>query len=179
MSDPMLMEIQKFADHIIMENSGANFRPEDAHFRYPDSTVVDIIGELARLTHAPVKKILEDFGRFVAEDLARQPQRYGSPERQAVFTSRTLAVLENVGSAMERSSHASAIPQFHGRRTSVDEVMVAIEQGRHWCTILKSFVDSLGEKFGEHIEWCETGCLNEGDDACHLFVTLSDTQHAA
>jgi hypothetical protein len=182
MSDPMLMEIQRYADHVIFENSGANFRPEDTEFRYPDASVVEIIGELARLTHAPVKKILEDFGKFIADDMARQPGPAAAREPLSPPASRTLSVLESVGTEMERAAKDGARPlppQFRGRRTSVDEVMVAIEKGRHWCTILKSLVDELGEKFDEPIEWCETGCLNEGDDACHLFVTLGDAKHAA
>src|SRR5438309_2287693 len=100
MSDPMLMEIQKYADHVILENSGANFRPEDTHFRYPDSSVMEIIGELSRLTHAPVKKVLEDFGRFIAAEMARRARADKAPG-----DSRTLAVLENVG-----AEPASAVP---------------------------------------------------------------------
>ena len=178
MSDPMLMEIQKFADHIILENSGANFRPEDTHFRYPDSSVVDIVNELARLTHAPVKKVLDDFGRFIAAEMARRA-RTG----QVPGNSRTLAVLEHVGAEMESAVPSSAYapfpPQFQGRRTSVDEVMVAIERGRHWCAILKGFVDEMARRYGERVMLTETGCLNHGDEACHLFVTTADAKNAA
>lgn len=178
MSDPMLMEIQKFADQIILENSGANFRPEDTHFRYPDSSVVEIVGELSRLTHAPVKKVLEDFGRFIAAEMARRARAETAPGN-----SRTLAVLENVGAEMENAvpsqAYAPFPPQFQGRRTGVDEVMVAIEQGRHWCAIMKGFVEEVAHRYGEKVSLSETGCLNQGDAACHLFVSTGREENAA
>jgi hypothetical protein len=173
----MLMEIQRFADQIILENSGANFRPEDTHFRYPDSSVVEIIGELSRLTHAPVKKVLEDFGRFIAAEMARRARTEKAPG-----DSRTLAVLESVGaekaSAVPSQAYAPFPPQFRGQRTSVDEVMVAIEKGRHWCSIMKGFVEEMARRTGEKITLSETGCLNQGDAACHLFVSAGEINAA-
>jgi hypothetical protein len=173
MSDPMLMEIQKYADHVIMENSGANIRPEDTHFHYPDSSVVEIVGEISRLTHAPVKKVLEDFGRFIAAEMARRARA-----DQAKGDSRTLAVLENVGAELESAvpsqAYAPFPPQFRGQRTSVDEVMVAIEKGRHWCAIMKGFVEEMAHRYGEKVSLSETGCLNQGDAACHLFVSAGE-----
>ncbi len=177
MSDPMLLEIQKFADQVIMENSGANFRPEDTHFHYPDSSVVEIVGEISRLTHAPVKKVLEDFGRFIAAEMARRARADKAPG-----DSRTLAVLENVGAETESAASSQAYapfpPQFRGRRTSVDEVLVAIEKGRHWCAIMKGFVEEMAHRCNEKITLNETGCLNQGDAACHLFISTGEKSAA-
>ena len=159
--EPLLEILEQFAAARLKARVGATALRAD--LRFPDSSVDELVGALARLDRIPVREVLHDFGQFIAVTLllpraARQPAWH------------TLEVLAHLNDILSAGGGTLRLPA-NSVRTGVDEILLSYARGRHWCELTRGLAEAVAEHFGEHVEFTEPSCLNRRSaPQCRLFI---------
>ena len=158
--EPLLEILEQFAAARLKARVGATALRAD--LRFPDSSVDELVGALARLDRIPVREVLHDFGQFIAVTLllpraARQPAWH------------TLEVLAHLDDILSAGGGILRLP-VNSVRTGMDEILLSYARGRHWCELTRGLADAVAEHFGERVEFVEPSCLNRSAPQCRLFI---------
>lgn len=122
------------------------------------------------MTGSTVAVVWEDFGQFVAEDLAKV---YGGLLEPAW---KTLDVLENVGLLTPRIFREikpdGELPGLKFTRLGPAEATISYDSSRKPCGLIKGAVKGVANHFSERVLVTETSCMLKGNPSCEIVVKL-------
>lgn len=140
------------------------------HQAYPDADAVALVTTASRVTGLPAEAILEDFGEFIAPDLLALYKPHVNPAWK------TLDMLENTERTIHRVVRANSAgatpPVLKAKRLAPDKLLIAYSSPRKMCGVAKGIVKGVGKHYGEAVTLAEATCMNRGDSACEIEVTV-------
>jgi predicted hydrocarbon binding protein len=172
------VELYKFAGkklgsdkwNALLENSAYGAKVYATSAEYPHQEMAGLISTIADMTGSQVAVVWEDFGQFVAEDLAKV---YGGLLEPAW---KTLDVLENVGLLAPRIFREikpdGELPGINFTRSGPAKATISYDSSRKLCGLIKGAVKGVANHFGERVLVEETGCMLNGAASCEIVVEL-------
>ncbi len=154
-------------DRLLIE-SDLGARTYEVMADYPDSEIIQLTSTASRMTGAPVRSILEDFGEFIAPDLL---QMYAGVIQPAW---KTLDVIEHtedqIHSVVRLHNRDAHPPDLKCVRTSENEVIIHYNSKRKMCDVARGIVKGLARYYEEKISISESTCMLKGEPACTIQV---------
>lgn len=137
---------------------------------YPDAEAVALVSAASAATGVPARRVLEDFGEFIAPDLIAMYRALVRPEW------RTLEFLEKTEETIHRvvrlKDPAAAPPEIRCERTAADEAVVRYASARRMCGVAVGIIRGVAAHYGDAVRIDEPHCMLRGDPECEIRVRV-------
>lgn len=154
---------------ILLDKAGLGRKEYENFLSYPDGEVVGIVVAASELTGLPVPAILEDFGRFIGEDLLRIYRPLIDPQW------RTLEFLLNIEQTIHHvvrtRNRQAQPPHLAATRTAQDEVTILYTSARKMSALGRGIVQGVAKHYGQEVEVQEVPLATDGS-RCEIRVRL-------
>ena len=139
--------------------------------RYEDSEIDAILETLSAMATQNRREIERDFGRTLAPELL---STFSAHFRRDWGLRELLGSLERVTDDVETATDDASLPDLTCRLES-DHAVVTYEIDRdpHYCGLAHGILEGVVAAFGGDATVAETGCVDDGDDACRFRVDLA------
>jgi methyl-accepting chemotaxis protein len=180
----IFLELKKYVDtrlggntwKQLLEESGLGTKIYMPIQEYRDEEAIALVSTASALTGQPVLTILEDFGEFIAPDLAEMYKDLIKPGWQ------TLDLIEHTEDTIHRvvriDNPTAKPPVLRCQRRGPHEAIITYNSPRKLCSVGKGIIKGVAKQFGEHITITEPSCMLRGDPNCEIVVQAVPGQTA-
>jgi hypothetical protein len=169
-------ELQKFVEHrfgaaawpvLVAEVAAAGHRQVRAD-EFPDAMMRALVAAAARDAGTPERRMLEEFGEFIAPHLLRM---YPYMIKPAWRTLEVLLHTEQTIHHVVRMHHPGAQPaSLRCVRQGPAQVVITYVSERRLCDLARGIVLGIARHFDERVAIDEPTCMHRGASACTLKV---------
>ncbi|MDH5401575.1 MAG: heme NO-binding domain-containing protein [Candidatus Heimdallarchaeota archaeon] len=137
---------------------------------YDDEELIKLVVRASEMTNTAIPLILEDFGKFISNDLIRMyPMLIRS-------TWKTLDLIENteqtIHTVVRAQNPGATPPELSVERLSEKELKLTYVSTRKLCKVAFGIAQGIAKHFGEKLLIAEDVCLHKGNDRCEIIMTL-------
>ncbi|HUG61625.1 MAG TPA: heme NO-binding domain-containing protein [Methylomirabilota bacterium] len=144
---------------------------------YPDEAAVGLVVTASKVTGLAVDVILEDFGGFLAADLATIYKPLIDPSWKVLdFVEHTEETIHHV--VRSRNTHAHP-PRISCNRVGPNEVVIVYSSPRKLCALAKGIARGAAQLYGEEVSIREVTCMHRGNPECLIVVQKEDASIAS
>ena len=135
---------------------------------YPDAEFKALLQATATLLARDPLALQEEFGVFLAPELAR----FFAPQIDPSWDALDLMehVEDIIHSSVRRTLPGATPPRFRVTRSGPDVLRLEYESSRQMCGIARGIARGVGIHFGQPLEVSETHCRRRGGSKCEFLI---------
>lgn len=140
---------------------------------YPSRELGEILRQVAEATGAPLSRLLEEYGEFIAPDLLRMHATLLDPSYRLLdIVGRSHEILTRM--VLQKKAAVPLSTSLRGRRVSAHEALLTYSSPQRLCAIVKGVVRGAATHLGEPaVLITEPKCMLSGHEHCEIHVKTS------
>lgn len=144
----------------VMEKAGLGRKEYENMLSYPDAEAVGIVVAASQITGIPVPTVLEDFGRFIGQDLVRIYRPLLDPSWKTLDF--LLNVEETIHHIVRTRNRQAKPPRLVCSRVADDEVAIQYSSERRMSALARGIAAGVATHYGEEVEISEVPLTADG-----------------